>query len=117
MVNTASEFTMFGKKKAPAISSDRLQSAVSKKDVAPRRVHKSRAPRLDTWADCEITWPLGPTVPGVMVDLSETGARVRFRHRGVMPTEVRIICRRLKIDRMATVVRRDLTEIGVHFIS
>jgi len=50
------------------------------------------------------------------MDISDTGARVRFFHRGVMPDTVRIIAPRLRLNRRARVVRRDETDIGLQFI-
>ncbi len=108
---------MFGKKKAPTISQERLQKAIRKPTATVRLTRIERARREEAWAPCQITWPLGPVIEGILMDHSETGARVRFRHRGVMPTEIRLICPRLRIDRMASVVRRDTTDIGLHFIS
>ncbi len=106
---------MFRKKKPSAtISSDRIRAALS---GTTRLTLRPRSERAATWADCEICWDgslRGEN--GILMDISDTGARVRFFHRGIMPEEVRIIVPRLGLNRRASVVRRDETDIGLHFI-
>lgn len=104
---------MFRKKNAPKISIDRIQS-VLKAGAGP--VKRPRAEREGTWADCELHWYGAGGVNGVLMDVSDTGARVRFVHRGALPGRVRLTCARLKLNRTAEVVRRDGTDVGLKFV-
>jgi len=106
---------MFRKKSSsPVIPAERIRAVVSgSAKLSVRR----RSERAAIWVDCEISWAgslRGEN--GILMDISDTGARVRFFHRGVMPDTVRIIAPRLRLNRRARVVRRDETDIGLQFI-
>lgn len=104
---------MFGKKKSKLqISTDRIQSAI--KQAVPAK--RPRSERESTWAECELSWFGTSGVDGILMDLSETGARVRFVHRSAIPRRVRLVAPRLKVDREAEVVRRDDSDVGLRFI-
>jgi len=104
---------MFRKKKSsPAISPDRVRAVVGEGDTLSYHPRKERAA---TWADCEISWD-GGSEHGILMDVSETGARVRFAHRGILPRHVRIAVPRLGLKRPVEVVRVDGSDVGLRFL-
>jgi len=107
---------MFRKKKtSPAISADRIRAVLGE---GTKIVYHPRKERAATWADCEISWDgSGGGEQGILMDISESGARVRFAHRGVMPKRVRIAVPRLGLKRLAEVVRVDETDVGLRFLN
>lgn len=105
---------LWKKKSSPAIPPERIRAVVF---GTTRFSLRPRSERTATWVDCEINWEGGLSgANGILMDISDTGARVRFFHRGFMPVEVRIIAPRLRLNRRARVVRRDETDIGLKFI-
>ncbi|MEM0986401.1 MAG: PilZ domain-containing protein [Pseudomonadota bacterium] len=104
---------MFGRKK-PTVSTERI-AAVSKprQSVRPRQ---HRAKRAASWAECQLIWPPNGGVFGVVMDISETGARVRFKYRQATPPIVTLVCPKLKLRRAVEVVRQDGTDVGLRFI-
>jgi hypothetical protein len=105
---------MFRKKKpSPAISADRIRAVLGD---GTKIVYHPRKERAATWADCEISWDGSGGEHGILMDISESGARVRFAHRGVMPKRVRIAVPRLGLKRQAEVVRVDETDVGLRFL-
>ena len=87
----------------------------SEQDDEPEIIN--RDPRLNTFAEAFIVTPFQNKLHGALIDLSETGARLRFRSLSGVQVGDRIsVCAPLKsINRKAEVVWRDQTEIGVEF--
>lgn len=59
--------------------------------------------------------PSGGTRIGVLLDVSASGARVRFRTRGALPNCVGVVAPRLSLKRTATVVWQDTFTAGLQF--
>ncbi|MEM6535817.1 MAG: PilZ domain-containing protein [Pseudomonadota bacterium] len=72
--------------------------------------------RRDAWAVCNVISREGHRVDGVLLNLSESGARVRFRSRSSLPNVVRLSSSRYKINRIAHVVWQDTYDAGLHFV-
>ncbi|MEO0467089.1 MAG: PilZ domain-containing protein [Pseudomonadota bacterium] len=103
---------MFGKKK-PKISKDRYKLALGDKEEPDTR---ARAPRESAWATCRLTWSGGPGDQGVLLDISQTGARVRFNHRPGLPQFVRLDINTMSVSVDAEVVRVDGVDVGLRFL-
>ena len=71
---------LFGQKPVKTPDVSRVLKPVA--EQGPRLKTKRSSQRQDTWKVCEIEFPSGFRLSGVLVDLSATGARVRFRTRG-----------------------------------
>lgn len=83
----------------------------------PEEQFTPRDPRASTFAEAFIISPFQMKIHGALVDLSETGARLRFRTLSGIQAGDRIsVCVPLKnIRRKAEVIWRDQYEIGVEF--
>lgn len=73
--------------------------------------------RPNTYRVASVTYPSGYVRKGVVVDISETGARLRFSQRGGLPERVT-----LKIEGRAGALEADVvwqedSDAGVHFVS
>ncbi len=77
--------------------------------------NKRRSARSPRWAECVVTYPGGYRREGVVLDLSATGARVRFRSQSNMPEWVLVTIAKLDIERRAQVVWQTDHECGLHF--
>lgn len=109
---------MFGKKKT-SIPKDRLNRVIGRtEDEAPNAEPASqpRAVRETAWATCRLTWT-GGSDSGVLLDISKTGARVRFNHRPSLPAVVRLHVNAQSIKVDAEVVRVDDVDVGLRFLS
>jgi len=94
-----------------AASPSRPKKVVRARPVSNRR----RAARDHAFAVCRVMTENGPLQEGVIVDISQTGARVRFKSRCRLPETLRIIAPRIKLDRTAHVVWQDINDAGLHF--
>ncbi len=106
-------------KATPAVNLDRLSRAaapphpvVQVKKPSVRRAFE----RKDAWAVCKVILKFGHEREGVLLDLSDGGARVRFRSRGQLSPTVRIVSGRMGLDRMAKVVWQDTFDAGLQFV-
>ncbi len=103
-------------KRKPVISSARIDFACRQGQAPAKTPQKRRAGRDDTYVECLVSTGGHHTERGVIVDISETGARVRFSHRSTLPSTVRIKALRLQLDRPAKVVWQDFNEVGLKFL-
>jgi hypothetical protein len=78
---------------------------------------KRRIARKDLWCVCLIETKGGEKREGVIIDVSKTGARVRFRSRGKLPRVVRIKASRIGLRRFARVVWQSTFDAGLEFVS
>lgn len=92
-------------------------------DVSPKptpilrpSVNNRRGPRKDLWCVCTIETKGGEVREGVIVDISKTGARVRFRTRGLLPSVVRVKASRIGLKRYAKVVWQSTFDAGIEFV-
>ncbi|MEM9739872.1 MAG: PilZ domain-containing protein [Pseudomonadota bacterium] len=111
---------MFGKKRDRALK-ERVNALVAtgektEKATLVARLIRPRAERSTSFADCTIFYAGSSSVAGIIINHSETGLRVRFRHRHALPERIRVVSPRLGIDRIARVVRRLDFDIGLHFL-
>lgn len=102
------------KKKQNSIPAERLNLALTRSKSL--RTVSPRADRTQTWAVCYIVDPQGDRVEGIMIDYSSSGARIRFRHRTAFSGRVRLQSPKLRLDRLAEIVRNEVYDIGVRFI-
>lgn len=73
------------------------------------------AARKDIWCECVILSDDGPLQAGVIIDISKTGARVRFRGRPRFPDTIRIRAIRLGLNRTANIVWQRDFDVGLAF--
>ena len=52
---------------------------------------------------------------GIILDVSKTGVRLRFRSRGTLPTIVKIKASRIGLNRFARVVWQSTFDAGLEF--
>ncbi len=102
------------KKRQNSIPADRVNLALRR--ARPLRTVSPRADRTQTWAVCYVIDPQGDRVEGIMIDYSSSGARIRFRHRTAFAERVRLQSPKLRLDRLAEIVRNEVYDIGVRFI-
>ena len=84
--------------------------------VRPQPANKRRGPRKGIWCVCSIYYEGGEVREGIILDVSKTGARVRFRSRGSLPTIVKIKASRIGLNRFARVVWQSTFDAGLEFI-
>ncbi len=75
-----------------------------------------RVSRKDLWCVCVVETKGGELREGVIIDVSKTGARVRFRSRGKLPRIVRIKASRIGLKRFARVVWQSAFDAGLEFV-
>lgn len=75
-----------------------------------------RAARKNIWCVCSLFQDSALLKEAVIVDVSKTGARVKFRHRGHLPPRVRIKAGRIGLNRLAEVVWQTPSDAGLRFI-
>ena len=83
--------------------------------VSPVQSKHPRAPRAETWAVVTAKFQTGEIREGVVVNLSKTGARIRFHTRSAVPGKMIIKCPRYRIHRPARLVWQAGFDIGVQF--
>lgn len=109
----------------PEVSVDRALRSVERSkqyEDRPRAPRKSNAAvdaraaeRELSWRPCIVRHDTGFEQTGFLTDFSRTGAKVRFKTR-TMPTDtVTLICDDPHIHERATVVRRDIQEVGLKY--
>ena len=83
--------------------------------LSPVQSKHPRAPREETWAVMSAKFQTGEVREGVVVNLSKTGARIRFHTRAAVPAKMIIKCPRYRIHRPAKLVWQSGFDIGVQF--
>lgn len=109
---------MFSSKSKNKIDLDR---ALSKSSEAPipilrPRSEKRRGERKGIWCVCSVLNEAGQAREGIILDVSKTGVRVRFRSRGTLPRVVKIKASRIGLNRYARVVWQSTFDAGFEFI-
>ena len=84
--------------------------------TAPKPVYDRVTPRADTWSVGKVTLASGHMRECVLIDLSDTGARIRFRTRGILSGIVKLKASRHQIDREARVIWKDMYDAGLEFL-
>ena len=108
---------VFGKK-PPAVSQERLSAAL--RTTVPNEQIKStrRAPRANresTWATCVLVWEPKGREEGVCIDISATGARLRFHHKVMLPARFHFVSAKLGINAPAEFIRQDGNDVAIRF--
>ena len=83
--------------------------------VRPSRENR-RGVRKGIWCVCTILTEGGAAREGIILDVSKTGVRIRFRTRGTLPTIVKIKASRIGLNRYARVVWQSTFDAGLEFI-
>jgi hypothetical protein len=114
---------VFGKK-PPGIRKSQIERALSSSQPAPAiapsgpKGHgKRKSPREKVWAPCRLIWPPNGRADGVCIDVSETGARIRFSHKIIVPDHLTMICARHGLNTECEIVRQDGFDAAVRFLS
>jgi len=76
-----------------------------------------RAQRKGIWCVCSVYAETGAVREGIILDVSKTGARIRFRNRGTLPPIVKIKASRIGLNRFARVVWQTTFDAGLDFIN
>lgn len=84
--------------------------------LRPRRENR-RAPRKGIWCVCNIYSQSGAVREGIILDVSASGARIRFRNRGTLPPIVKIKASRIGLNRFARVVWQTAFDAGLEFVA
>lgn len=108
----------FGKKPGTPISPERLSAALRNTAPADQPKIIRRTPRADrqaTWATCVLVWEPKGREEGVCIDISETGARIRFRNKPMIPGKFFFVSAKLGINTPAEFVRQDGYDVAIHF--
>jgi len=84
--------------------------------AAAKPVYDRATPRVDTWSVGQVILASGQMRECVLIDLSETGARIRFRTRGMLSGIVNLKASRHQVDRAARVVWKDMYDAGLEFL-
>ena len=110
----------FGKKPSP-ISKERLEAAlrngVPSDNAQPTRTRRlPRSDRQSTWATCVLVWEPKGREEGVCVDISGTGARIRFSHKVFLPSRFHFVSSKLGINSPAEFVRQDGYDVAIRFL-
>ena len=74
-----------------------------------------RAERSNSFMEVYVITEYGYKRQGVALDVSDTGARIRFHTSESMPPRIRLKIPKLKIDRSADVVWHKGIDVGVRF--
>lgn len=110
---------VFGKKPATPISPERLSAALRTNTPAEQTKFTRRSPRADrqsTWAPCVLVWEPKGREEGVCVDISESGARIRFRNKVMVPAKFHFVSAKLGINIPAEFIRQDGQDIAIRFV-
>lgn len=75
-----------------------------------------RSARKELWCECSLTAQGAELREGVILDISQRGARVRFRRRGSLPDIVQIRAARIGLNRTARVAWQTVFDAGLEFI-
>lgn len=115
---------MFSSKSKMKVKLDRVAGEPAREpDVAPvplkilrPMTNKRRGDRKDLWCICSVETKGGEVREGVIVDISNSGARIRFRSRGMLPRVVRIKASRIGLKRFARVIWQSAFDAGLEFV-
>jgi hypothetical protein len=92
-------------------------SAAAPIPVIRPRTEARRAMRKGIWCVCTVYSESGASREGIILDVSKTGARIRFRDRGTLPPIVKIKASRIGLNRFARVVWQSTFDAGLDFIA
>lgn len=115
-----SRFLPRGKRQSSKIDLDRAlqpRSCIARQQkLYTYKTELPRADRMDTWCVCSIFTGGIEDRKGVVINTSDTGARVRFDTRGRLPIVVKIKAPRIGLEQKARVVWQDSMDVGLEYI-
>lgn len=110
-------------KKHPKIKKSQIKRALGSSQPlsaeaaqASGNSERRKSSRRKIWAPCRLTWSPNGSADGVCLDVSETSARIRFRHKIVVPVRFRLYCPRLDLNHDCELVRQDGFDASVRFL-
>ena len=77
---------------------------------------KRHAARKGIWCVCTVSTDATWLREAIILDVSKTGARIRFRSRGQLPSEIRIKASRIGLNRRARIIWQTVFDAGIEFI-
>ncbi|MEO0786958.1 MAG: hypothetical protein AAFY10_14775 [Pseudomonadota bacterium] len=83
---------------------------------APLPAVSDRIDGCDTWNQCLITSETGLRQEGIVVEISETEAHLRFVSRSSLPERFQVKIFRLGETRSARVLRQDGNDVYIEFV-
>ena len=101
---------LFKRKNATPINIDRISEA-----KAEEPSQTLRAGRANSFMEVSVVTAHGYKRQGVAIDVSETGARLRFHTAESMAAPIRIKIPKLKVDSSAEIVWHKGVDVGVRF--
>ena len=102
--------TLFGRKKSNKLDVSRIEEP----DLdEPKQV--LRADRENSFMEVQVVTGHGYKRQGVAIDVSSTGARLRFHTSESMPSPIRLKIPKIKMDCEAEVVWHKGVDVGVRF--
>lgn len=110
------------KKRAnPTIDMARINQVTASKATsdlsAPVQIKTNqRAERKQTWCVCTVSARSMALREGVILNISDTGLRIRFSQRGALPPIVVAKAGRIGLHRRARVVWQDVFDAGFEFL-
>ena len=87
--------------------------ATSERAEQPQKTFRSD--RQNSFLEVYVVTEFGYKRQGVAIDVSETGARLRFHTSESMPPRIRLKIPKMKLDCMADVVWHKGIDVGVRF--
>ncbi len=115
---------MFSSKSKMKVNLERAAIGAEREEAPARtpvpilrpETNKRRGERRELWCICSVETKGGEKREGVIVDISKTGARVRFRSRGTLPSVVRVKASRIGLKRFARVIWQSAFDAGLEFV-
>ena len=114
---------MFGKK-PPKIEKSQIERALGSSQPVPaqaalvsRNIDKRKSLRRKIWAPCRLTWMPNGSADGMCVDVSDTGALIRFGNKHVVPARLRLSCPRFNLNCDCEIIRQDGLDVSVRFLA
>ena len=108
---------MFSSKPKAKIDLDRAASSSAEPiEILRPMQDMRRRPRKGVWCVCTVYTKTRAAREGIILDVSQSGARVRFRNRGRLPHTVKIKASRMGLNRYARVVWQTTFDAGLEFL-
>ena len=110
---------MFSSKSKAKVDLNRaaLSTAQAPIPILRPRSEKRRGERKGVWCVSTLYSQDGATWEAIILDVSPSGARVRRRTRGTLPSIVKIKASRIGLNRFARVVWQTTFDAGLEFIA
>ena len=108
---------MFSSKSKSKVKLDRVVKPKPKPvSVLQPPSNRRASTRKGIWCICSVSSEMVDLREAVILDVSRTGARIRFRSRGTLPPVIRVKAARIGLNRRARVVWQSGFDAGLEFI-